>query len=121
MPSLTYTLSTQPYYEAINQCYKIIIVIDRKPNAPLSNIVKTIQTPKLSPFQQASPCEPIKNCANAILNPETKELLRVDDLSVLFSYLMNNGYTIDTELTKMLNNTHLNITNKLICFITYTA
>jgi len=118
MATQNYTLSTQTYYDNINQCYKPIIVIDRKPTAPLSNIVKTLQTPKLSPFQQASPCAPIKTCVQAIYNPENLlELLSINDLSLLFSYLTNNGYTIDTALTNMLNDSQISMQNKLICFI----
>jgi len=118
MATQNYTLSVQPFYDSINQCYKSIIVIDRKPNAPLSNIVKTLHTPKLSPFQQATPCSPIKNCVQAVYNPEnTSELLTINELSLLFSFLTSNGYTIDTNLTNMLNNSKINMTNKLICFI----
>ena len=119
MTTQNYTLATQPFYDTYNQCYKTIIVIDRKPNAPLSNIVKTLQTPKLSPFQQASPCSFMKSCVQAIYNPDnTSELLTVNDLSLLFTFLTNNGYNIDINLTNMMNNSKASImTNKLICFI----
>jgi len=113
-----YTLSYQAFYDSVNQCYKPIIVIDRKPNKPLSNIVKTLHTPKLSSFQQSTPCSPIKTCVEAIYNPEnTNELLSMSDISILFSFLNSNGYTIDTKLTNMLNNSNINMSNKLICFI----
>lgn len=122
MATLTYTISTQPFYDSIHQCYKTIIVIDRKPNGPLSNIVKTLQTPKLSPFQQATPCTPIKNCVQALYYPENKnELMLIDDLPILFTFLISNGYIIDSKLTNMLNHTQVNLLNKLICFITYNS
>jgi len=118
MATQNYTVSTQVFYDNQNTCYKPIIVIDRKPLAPLSTIVKTLYTPKLSPFQQATPCSPIKSCVQAIYNPEnTNELLTINELSLLFSFLTTNGYTIDTDLTNMLNNSKISMSNKLICFI----
>jgi hypothetical protein len=47
---------------------------------------------------------------------KTKELLCMNEIADLFSYLTTNGYTIDTEITKiMLQGTEK--IDKLICFI----
>ena len=47
----------------------------------------------------------------------------VDEVPDLISYLMSNGYTVDTSMTKMFNTSEIrfdtNIGNKLICFVTY--
>ena len=44
---------------------------------------------------------------------------------VNFSFLLSNGYTIDTSITKMLNDSDIqlgaNDSKKMICFITYTG
>ena len=51
----------------------------------------------------------------------------VDEIPDLFSYLIENGYNIDTKITNMLNKTDLQFNGNingnngktLICFITY--
>ena len=40
----TYTISSQPFYDNINQCYKNIVIIDREPTGPLAQIVKSVFT-----------------------------------------------------------------------------
>jgi len=112
----TYSINNQLYYNSITQCYQKIIVIDRKPIGPLQNIVKTLHTPKLSPFQYPTPCSPIKLCSLAIYNPyNTSELLPTYSLPLLISFLQNNGYTINSQLTHTLEHQ----TNNLIFYISY--
>jgi len=47
----------------------------------------------------------------------------VDEVPDLISYLVMNGYSVDTSITKMLNTSEIrfdnNLGNKLICFVTY--
>ena len=49
--------------------------------------------------------------------------MTVDEVPDLISYLVSNGYTVDTSITKMFNQSDIqfqtNNSNKLICFITY--
>jgi hypothetical protein len=49
--------------------------------------------------------------------------MTVDEVPNLISFLVSTGYTVDTSITKMLNQSDIrfdtNIGNKLICFITY--
>jgi hypothetical protein len=116
----TYTLSSRTFYDSYNTCYKNIYVVDRKPTGPLANIVKTLQTPKLSPFKQDSACCPINNCISAIYKPSNpSELLPIDQIAILFTFLTQNGYTIDTSLTKMMNESDVKLDNRLVCFISY--
>jgi hypothetical protein len=46
-----------------------------------------------------------------------------DEIPDLLSYLVSAGYTVDTSITKMLNNSDIRFDttdgNKLICFVTY--
>ena len=116
----TYTISSQTYYDSYNTCYKNIYVIDRKPSGPLADIVKTLHTPKISPFQQSSPCCPINNCISAIYSPSNpSQLLPIDDIAALFTFLAQNGYAIDTSLTKMMADSQVKLQNRLVCFISY--
>lgn len=51
------------------------------------------------------------------------DLMVVDEVPNLISYLVSNGYSVDTSITKMFNTSDIrfdtNTGNKLICFITY--
>lgn len=116
----TYSISTQMYYDSIEQCYKRIFVIDRSPVGPLASIVKTLHTPKLSPFQESSPCCPINNCVQAIYNPHHPyRLLMVDEQVTLIQFLTTNHYKIDTSLTKLILKNPVQPTNQLMFMITY--
>ena len=100
----TYTISTQIYYDTYNTCYKRILTIDRKPSSTtLNQIVKRVSMPKLSEFKQSTPCCPIEKCIYAIYNPHNPmELLRLEDQSLLITYLMANNFTINTSLTQLM-------------------
>ena len=51
------------------------------------------------------------------------DLMVVDEIPDLISYLVSNGYSVDTSITKMFNTSEVrfnsNTGNKLICFVTY--
>jgi hypothetical protein len=119
-----YTLSTQPYLDLHNKCYKKIITINCRPNGPLLDHVKQISPPKLSPFKESSSCYTSTNCIFAITaidcsNLSHDNLMTIDDIPNLFSFLSMNGYTIDSNLTKILQKSNIRLSNDLLCFITY--
>ena len=43
----------------------------------------------------------------------------VEELPMLFQFLMNNGYIIDTSITKMMNESSVKLNNPMICYISY--
>jgi hypothetical protein len=49
--------------------------------------------------------------------------MTTDEIPDLFSFLLSHGYTIDTEITKMMNESSIrfqtNNSNELIALITY--
>jgi hypothetical protein len=51
------------------------------------------------------------------------DLMVVDEIPDLFSFLLSHGYKIDTSLTKMMAQSDVrfqtNNANKVICFVTY--
>ena len=131
----TVSLFSQPFLDTYNQCYKNIVVLNLKPQGPLAELVRFVKFPPLSEFKQPGPCSPIKQCGYALMSLGTcsvgcvrktsvgSDLMVVDEVPTLISYLVSNGYTVDTSITKMFNDSDIrfdtNTGNKLICFITY--
>jgi hypothetical protein len=128
----TVSLFSQPFLDTYNQCYKNIVVLNLKPQGPLGELVRFVKFPPLSEFKQPGPCSPIKQYGYALMSLGTcsvgcgkfgSDLMVVDEVPTLISYLVSNGYTVDTSITKMFNDSDIrfdtNTGNKLICFITY--
>ena len=131
-----YSIVGAPFYDERNQCYKKIIRINKMPTGNLTHIVKRIRSPRLSHFDtygegngygggggggdccgSGSGNTP---CIFAIFNPNHKnKLLTVDELPDLMTFLVNNGYTIDTSITKMLMKSNVKPSNDLICYVSY--
>lgn len=131
----TFTITSQPFYDQYNQCYKNIMTVNIIPQGPIKALVRRIQFPKLSPFKQSTPCNPIQNCGLALTslslgygyqhatcykNNSGCNLMTPDEMPELISFLLANGYQIETQITNMLNQSPLKITNKKIAFtVTY--
>ena len=128
----TFALFSQPYLDTYNQCYKNIVVINLQPQGPLSTLVRFTKFPPLSEFKTPGPCSPLKQCGYALMSlggcnmgcgKFGEDLMVVDEVPDLISYLVMNGYSVDTSITKMFNNSEIrfdtNLGNKLICFATY--
>jgi hypothetical protein len=125
----TVTLFSQPYLDTYNQCYKNIVTINLLPQGPLVNFVRRIQFPPLSTFKipngNGINGNNSKQCGLALFSLENcnTNLMVTDEVPTLFSFLLSNGYSIDTSITKMLNESDLqfetNTGNKIIAMITY--
>ena len=117
---VTYTLSSKVYLDTHNKCYKKIIIINDYPEGPLQNYVSNVKDNKLSIFQERSVCQEWKPCFYAIHYPgQSQHFFTIDHLPELFSLLTTNGYTIDTQLTQMINQSQTVSVDGIICFITY--
>ena len=130
--SKTVSLFSRPYLDTYNQCYKNIITINLLPQGPLAKFVRRIQLPVLSEFKQPGPCNRLKKCClglisinNGYCNKNGSNLMVVDELPNLISFLLSNGYSVDTSISKMFNQSDIRFQtdneNKLICFITYNS
>lgn len=126
--SKTVSLFSQPFLDTYNKCYKNIVVINLQPQGPLADLVRFTKFPPLSEFKTPGPCSPIKQCGYALMslggcNMGCEDLMVVDEVPDLISFLVSNGYTVDTSITKMFNQSEIrfdtNTGNKLICFVTY--
>lgn len=99
-----YALSTRVYLEPITKEYIEVFQVEPKPKGKLLSILKQVAPLKLSPYKGFQSCEGciflVKN-----INPNRRcstDFLAVDDLPLLFCFLTENGYDIDTKLTKLL-------------------
>jgi hypothetical protein len=116
----TYSLLSIPFYISTSKCYIKAFALDRMPSpgSPLSQIVKRTVLPKLSTFQQGNECDPYKTCGNIVMNPHNiLEYARPDDIPLIFTWLIQHGYTIDTSITKMINDSTVRMSNPILCFV----
>ena len=116
---VVYTISSKVYLDNLHKCYKNIVVINENPIGPLKNCVKRISENKLSPFKYPSPCEEWKSCFYVIHHPgNPSNYFTVEQIPELFTFLTENNYVIDTNITNMVSKLrHIELKN-LICFIT---
>jgi len=128
----TFTITSQPFYDQYNQCYKNIMMVNIEPRGPLRRLVRRIKLPKLSPFQREGPCNPIQKCGLAIQSlrgtksnyySNTKsacDLMSLNEITDLISFFQENGYQIETQITNMLQNSQVKFSNnKLVLTATY--
>jgi len=134
----------EPYLNSFTKNYQNIITLSDMPNGPLSNMVTTISSPKLSPFQFLNNGNNPNNCIFVLLRyPKTvcgggngslknsDFFMGADDIPSIFGYLRTNGYSIDTEITKMMNKSRVLIggvsdarfsgDRKMICMFSYNS
>ena len=115
-----YQLKTQIYLDKHEKCYKKIIIIDPIPDDPkIKNILRQIRREKLSPFDESADCcsSSSSGCMSAFIDIKCScDLLCIDKIGDLFSYLVSNGYKINTSVTKIMLKGDARIPN-LICFI----
>jgi hypothetical protein len=142
LPNLTktFTITSQPFYDQYNQCYKNIMMVNLEPQGPISRLVRRLRLPRLSPFQRDGPCNPIQNCGLALQSLNGTEyginsgqytgccnkynsgcdLMTPDEIPGLISFLQSNGYQIETQITNMLNQSEIKLSNKRLAFtVTY--
>ena len=122
--SKTFALYSQPYLDTYNKCYLNIITVNVPPLGPLNRIVQKVNFPPLSVFKTPGPCSRTQTCGFALISlTGCHRFMVVDETPELFNFLLMNGYTIDTSITKMINMSEIrfetNNANKLICFATY--
>jgi hypothetical protein len=120
----TCALFSRPYLDSYNSCYKNIVTINHIPKGPLKHLVRRTQFKRLSHFEIEGPCSKIKNCGFALrsLNDGSgcSDLMDVDEVPDLISFLLSNDYHVDSSITKVFNAADINTnTEKLLFFIRY--
>ena len=128
-----YCFYIQPFYNSFIKEYTHIVVINCEPIGPLKNYVQKIAFPQLSIFKgigsQNNKCNnlcvyAIKNidgeCSNSCCS-NVSDLLSIDNLDSLVIFLIENGYVINKDITKIMNNEKINVNNgrKILFYVNY--
>lgn len=121
----SYTLSIEPYLNTYSKQYQNIITIDKIPLGPLSQLVSHFNQTKISPFQVSNT---ENNCCKYAIRRHygtgacrEDYFLTAEDVPSLLTYLNANGYSIDSNTTKIVQKAGIGFTNKkMICIFTYT-
>lgn len=113
----TYALYNQVYLDPYTKEYKNIITISSAPKGELSTLIRKSRFETLSTFKSREAGCSISFRSFRFYN----EVMTLDELPEMFTFLASNGYEIDAKLTKMLNSnkTMIDSDQKLIAFIIY--
>lgn len=134
----TFTLSYQPFLDTYNKCYKNIVTTSVMPQGPLRHLVRQIKIPPLSQFQVPGPCNPIQRCGLALVSLGVNQqyytgfssgcgksgsgcgLMTPDEIPDLVAFLLENGYQVETQISNMINQSGVKLSNKnIIGTVTY--
>lgn len=136
----TITMYLEPILNTYYKTYQNVITFDSMPPGPISKMVCQVRMEKLSPFQSLTSSSPFlgQSCVHVLCRypcsgsgsfsqKQSDYYMGKDDISSVFSYLRDNGYTIDTDLVKMMNKSRIDMggvsdkrisgDRKLICII----
>ena len=141
----TVSLFLEPILNTYYKTYQQVITLSAVPEGPLKEMVSTISSVKLSPFQflpiTSIPITSIpitsnnpSNCIHVLCRYKTHNqqkhsnyYMGRDDIPSIFAYLRAIGYMVDTEITKLMNKSglmngqteqRLSGERQLICIIT---
>lgn len=134
-----WSLSMRPYYDHYTQRYINIMTINSEPIGPLTHIVRRLNPSRLSDVSSRS--NDFENgalhCLYAIQYPNDSQshttnryhsklnLMSVDDISELYSFLIENNYDVDYRFTKLMQLSNVKPSHStsspltLICYISY--
>jgi hypothetical protein len=138
----TFVLYLEPILNPYFKAYQNVITLDRMPSGPLADMVNVVDLPRLSSFQEAGFGYGYGHrlggsCVHVLLRyrkssglfswKNTDIFMGADDIPSVLGYLRANGYTVDTELTKMMFESRVEVggvsdkrfsgDRKVICFV----
>jgi len=96
----SYSILSVPFYDARQQQYIKILCINAMPSGALADRVKTVRPLRLSGLGSTSTSTSTSKCMHA-LTRDCGAYMTPDELPELFAFLVSNGYTVDTGLTKL--------------------
>ena len=128
----TFTITSHTYYDQYRQNYRNILMVNIEPPGPLRRHVRPLRLPRLSPFsrRELTNGNGYMGCGLAIVNSlllsfDTRsrtgfDFVTPDEIPFLITFLESNGYQINTQITNMLNQSEVKLTNRKLVFnVTY--
>ena len=114
-----YKITTEVYLDPYNKSYYHIFTISPNINNDALNVfLKNTPYKKLSPFDYPSPHEDIHHCIQAFLNPKDKsKYLEIKHIDILFNILIDNGYKIEYDMTKLFKDCKNHSESNIICYV----
>ena len=109
----SFSIYLEPILNTYYQTYQNVMTFSGIPPGPINDMVTQITSKKLSPFQQSPPLtsNPF-NCTYVLIRypksssmsniKNTDYFMTADDIPSVISYLQDNGYKIDTDITTLL-------------------
>jgi len=110
----SFVLYLEPVLNRFYQTYQNIITVSCCPDGPLADMVVPISTIKLSSFQENGPFSDLANDSCMYVLSRYKKgspnaciknnnfFMTAEDIPSVLSYLTKNGYTINSDITKLL-------------------
>jgi hypothetical protein len=129
--TVTFMISTQPFYNPYDQSYQNILTVNIDPPGPLHKLVRGFRHPRISPYYHIDLDNRMSNCSLAIQSlkqnminnmpySRCNDLMSPDEIPDLISFLLANGYQLETQITNMLNQSEVKPShNKLNFAVTY--
>jgi hypothetical protein len=130
----TFTITSEPYYDPLQQQYKNILTINVIPKGPLKNFVTRLRNnrPIYNNNRQPLPIYklvliniPHGNDIRPIAFNTSKidcgsYLMTPNEIPDLITFLQSNNYQIETQITKMINQSDIKMYNQKVLFtVTY--
>jgi len=110
----SFVLYIEPVLNRFYQTYQNVITVNCLPKGPIADMVIPISTVKLSPFQESGQfsmqnadscmhilCRYKKGSPNACMK-NARYFMTTEDIPSVLGYLTENGYKINTDITKIL-------------------
>lgn len=116
-----FRIQSIPWYDTYDQSYYNVLTVNGMPKGELANHIQRKSRPKLSPFQTYNfhnQHDHEEQCPYLIYKTlNDRNPMCEDDYDWLLMFLLENNYTVDFEMTKMINKSKFSNTNKrLLCF-----
>ena len=105
-----YLISKQIYLDNHNKCYKTIIIINSKPQGKLQDYITNIRLGKLAESENLYGCCNKNICIYALKSMSNCcQLMCMEEYPNLITFLSNNGYKINYQMTKLLSKQEKNL------------
>jgi hypothetical protein len=115
VPNKTFALYIETILEPVTNEYKSVVSLNTMPDGPISQLVFLAKHKELSQFKYPNST----TCRYYLTKfPLTQTYMERIEIPKIYSYLEANGYTINTELTRLYRHNNTN-TKELVCVVKY--